>query len=106
MELNTLYVLGKTLYDHYHEKVKDAMFRYTDPQVRNKEIDRLNFELSEQIKKVESEIDSLLSHGEGSYSPEVMKKILDETEETRSEMDLSKKLYDNTLSRGLSFIEV
>jgi uncharacterized protein (UPF0305 family) len=106
MELNSLYVLGKSLYDHYHEKVKDAMFRYTDPQIRNKEIDRLNFELTERIKKIQSDIDGLMSQGKGNYSKETMQKILDDTEETRTEMELSKKLYENTLSRGLSFIEV
>ncbi|NPV02906.1 MAG: hypothetical protein HPY53_16150 [Brevinematales bacterium] len=106
LELNSLYVLGKSLYDHYHEKVKDAMFRYTDPQVRNKEIDRLNFELTEQIKKIQSDIDGLLSQGRSNYSKETMQKILDDTAETRTEMELSKKLYENTLSRGLSFIEV
>ena len=106
MELNSLYVLEKGLYDHYHEKVKVAMFRYTDPQIRNKEIDRLNFELTERIKKIQSDIDGLLSQGKGNYSKETMQKILDDTAETRTEMELSKKLYENTLSRGLSFIEV
>ena len=63
MELNSLYVLEKGLYDHYHEKVKVAMFRYTDPQIRNKEIDRLNFDssISVRVSAVSSRIFCIVS---------------------------------------------
>ncbi|OHD53877.1 MAG: hypothetical protein A2Y33_05180 [Spirochaetes bacterium GWF1_51_8] len=106
MELQSLYMLRKELYDHYRAKIQEAMLRYADPQVRNKEVARLDNELLSRMIKIESEIASMTTKGESDYGKETMNGILAEMKEIIEESDFAKKLYENTHSRGMSFIEV